>query len=175
MKMECVRIITNLLKDAYVMEEAIIEILEQHASDTDDNDIKSRLEEKTESVSAQAEKIKERIEELDDEVTTAKTGLATVVESMSEYPAGFEKSKIIKDTIIEFGIEYLQKATFKAILVAAEECRDEKTIELCEEIIGDETEASEYLDQILTEVMINYINHETIEKENIDYTGENEI
>lgn len=173
--MECTRIIINLLKDAYAMEEAIIEILEQHASDTEDIDIKNRIEEKVESVSHQAEAVKRRVEELDDEVSTAKTGLAIVIRNMEEYPTGFEKGKIVKDTIIEYGIEAFQKATYKAILIAAEQCRDEKTIELCEEIIGDERETSEYLDQMLAGVVTSYIDHETIEKEDIDFNGEDEI
>ncbi|MFA4996152.1 MAG: DUF892 family protein [Patescibacteria group bacterium] len=173
--MECTRIIINLLKDAYTIEEAIIEILEQHVSDTEDTDIKLRLEEKVESISFQAEKVKQRVEELDDEVTTAKTGLANIIKNMEEYPLGFERGKMIKDTIIEYGTEYIQKATYKAILTAAEECKDEKTAELCEEIIGDEREASEYLDQNLAGVVIDYINHETIEKKDINYTGDDEI
>ena len=173
--MECVRIIINLLKDAYAMEEAVIEILEQHASNTEDIEIKSRLEEKAESISSQAEKVKQRVEELDDEVTTARTGLANIIKNMEEYPIGFEKGKTIKDTIIEYGIEYIQKAVYKAILTAAEECKDEKTAELCEEIIGDERETSEYLDQNLAGVIIDYINHETIEKGDINYTGDDEI
>ncbi|MCL5410924.1 MAG: ferritin-like domain-containing protein [Patescibacteria group bacterium] len=173
--MQCVRIIINFLKDAYAMEEAIIEILEQHASDTEDIDIKMALEDKVESIAEQAEKIKDRVEELDDEVSTAKTGLAFVIRNMEEYHQGFEKGRIIKDTIIEYGIDCFQKATFKAIFTAAEVCRDDKTMKLCEELIGDERGTSEYLDHNLAGVVINYINHETIEKEDIDYTGEEEI
>jgi len=173
--MECVRIIINLLKDAYAMEQAVIELLEQHSSDTEDLDIKSRLEEKTESVHFNAEKIKERVEELDDEVSTAKTGLASIIRNMEEYPPGFEKGKVIKETIVEYGVEYFQTATYKTILIAAEECGDEKTARLCDEIIGNERETSEYLDQNLTNVTINYINHETTEKEDINFTGDEEI
>lgn len=172
--MECNRIIINLLKDAYAMEEAVVEILEQHSLDVEEIELKTRLEEKVESVHENAEKVKDRIEELGDEITTTKTGLASVIRNMEEYPTGFEKNKTIKDVIIEYGIEYLERATYKAIVFAAKECGDQKTVSLCEKIIGNEIETAEYLDQNLGDLMIDYVNRRTVERRKIDYTGEDE-
>ena len=172
--MECKHIITNLLKDAYALEQAIIELLEQHGSDTEDSELKTRLEDKADSINDRAEKIKERVEQLDDEVSTAKTGLAAIIRNMEDYPAGYEKGRLIKDTIVEYGAEYIEKATFKALLAAAKECRDEQTINLCNDLIGDEAETAEFLDQNLGDTVTDYIQRETVESEEMDFTGEGE-
>jgi ferritin-like metal-binding protein YciE len=156
------------------MEQAVMEVLEQHSSDAENVEIKTLIEEKIESVHENSEKVKERVEELGDEVITGKTSLASIIRNMEQYPSGYEKNKTIKDVIIEYGLYYLEKAVYKAIIFAAKECNDQKTVSLCEKIIGNEIETAEYLDQNLGDIMIDYVNRKTIEKRKIDYTGEDD-
>jgi len=170
--MECDRIIFAWLNETYALEQTIAEILDNYENETVDQDLKNRIEEQIEDTTNQAEIIKNRIEELDREIIATDSGIVTWAKNAASSTFAENKDKLVRYSMLEYCLKYLERAYVKATMIIAEECEDEKTIELCRNLLSNEAEDSEILDQELAGTVIDYLNRETIERPRIDWDEE---
>lgn len=174
--MDCDRIIANRLNDAYSIEQAILDTLENHANEIQDEELKKRVEEQIEDIHNQAKKISDRVESLGFETVSTGSELVTWVENASILSFANEDDKLVKYSIIEYALKYFQRATITNVAAAAEECQDEITLNLCNQILEKELEDIEVLEQDLKGATIDFINKQTSEKTKIDWEeGQDEL
>jgi len=167
--MECERAIANWLNDAYNAEQAIEQTLESFLEEAEDEELRNRVEAQIEETAHQAEKLKKRMEELDREPLPVESEIVTWLNSAGSIDFENEEDRLVRFALIKYSLKYLERALIKAIATAAEQCNDEKTIELCQNILGKELETAEILDQELYGVVTDFINRQVPEKEDINW------
>jgi ferritin-like metal-binding protein YciE len=138
------------LKDAYAMEQGIIESLERQVGQMDDMpEAQAKVREHLELTKTQAERVKECVERLDDTVSHVKSGIANVLGSLQGLSTVAASDKILKNALGNYAIEYFEIASYMANAAAARELGYEDIAELCDTIISEEQDMADWLEEQL--------------------------
>jgi len=138
------------LKDAYAMEQGIVEILEKQIGQMDDMpDAQMRVQEHLELTKTQAERVKGCIERLDDNVSHVKSGLANFLGALQGMSTVLAHDKMLKNALADYAIEYFEIASYMANAEAARELGYEDIARVCETIMMEEQEMADWLEEQL--------------------------
>ncbi|MFA7253586.1 MAG: DUF892 family protein [Patescibacteria group bacterium] len=155
--MEPKEILIEWLKNAYAMEQQIVQTLEAHAKDFDSMpEMQEMIEQHIEETKDQADRVKMEVERLGDEVSSVKSGLAEAMGMMTGMGSDLFKDKIVKNAIAEHATEHLEMATYEAIATAAEIADEPATRELAMDLVKEETRTGEKLKTMLPQVVRKY-------------------
>ena len=138
------------LKDAYAMEQGIVEILEKQIGQMEDMpDAQMRVQEHLELTKTQAERVKGCIERLDDNVSHVKSGLANFLGALQGMSTVLANDKMLKNALADYAIEYFEIASYMANAEAARELGYEDIARVCETIMMEEQEMADWLEEQL--------------------------
>jgi ferritin-like metal-binding protein YciE len=151
-------ILMGWLNDAYGMEKSIIQVLENHVNDADDfPEIQQKIQEHLDITRSQAERIKTRIEDLGGSVSAIKTTIADALGAIRGVSTGLAKDEIVKNAIMEYSTEYMEIASYEALIAAAGEIDDQETVNVCQEILTEEEEMADWLEEQLPTLVSMYM------------------
>ncbi len=138
------------LKDAYAMEQGIVESLERQVKQMDDwPDAQAKVREHLELTKTQAERVKECVERLDESVSHVKSGIANVLGALQGMSTVAANDKMLKNAMGNYAIEYFEIAAYMANAAAARELGYEDIAEVCDTIMSEEQDMADWLEEQL--------------------------
>ena len=142
--------LSTWLKDAYAMEQGIVEILERQIDQFHDMpDAQTRIRQHLELTRNHAERVRGCVERLGDDVSRVKSGMANVLGAVQGMSTGMAKDKMVKNAMGNYAIEHFVIASYMALMTAAREMGHEDIAMVCEGIMQEEQEMAQWLEQSL--------------------------
>jgi ferritin-like metal-binding protein YciE len=149
------------LKDAYGMEVSLIEVLERRVDDAEGHPQMQAMDRQhLEETRRHAEMVKARIEALGEETSSIKSGMSKLTgmfQGMATKPAN---DALVKNALADFAAEQFEIASYKALMIGAQELGDQETAEMCDRIIQDEENMAKFLEDNLPGIV-----QETVRRE----------
>ena len=154
-------LLVSWLKNAHAMETSLIKVLENQAERASVfPELSSRLRGHREESQRHANLLEGCIERRGGEISQLRTGVSKLMADVESSFLGAFEDSIVKDTILGVTSERTEIASYTAIIALANELGDEKTVEICEEILEDEIKMEEFLTDNLPELV-----HEAFERD----------
>jgi ferritin-like metal-binding protein YciE len=142
--------LSTWLKDAYAMEQGIVEILEKQIGQFDDMpEAKAKIRQHLELTRDQAERVRGCVEMLGDDVSHVKSGMANVLGAVQGMSTAMADDKMVKNAMGNYAIEYFEIAAYKVLVTTARETGNEEIAMVCEGIMQEEQEMADWLEQAL--------------------------
>jgi ferritin-like metal-binding protein YciE len=146
--------IVTWLKDAYAMETAIVPVLEKQVDmAADQPDIRSGIERHLEATKGHAESVKACLAELGEEPSKLKAGMASVTGKMQGMMTAMPADNMVKAALQDYSTEHMEIASYKALIVGAQELGLTSVATACESILRDEEQMASWLDQHLPTIV----------------------
>lgn len=146
--------ILTWLKDAYAMETALIETLERRVDDAEGHStLQHRAKQHLDETRGHAEVIMKRIEELGGETSSLRSGLSKMSGMLQGMGTSAAGDPLVKNNLIDYSMEQFEIASYKALIVAAQEVGDQETAQICQKILEDEEEMAKFLEDNLPMVV----------------------
>jgi ferritin-like metal-binding protein YciE len=146
------------LKDAYAMEQGIVEILERQIGHFDDMpDAQQKLRQHLELTKTQADRVKGCVEQLGDDVSHVKSGMANFLGAVQGMSTAMANDKMVKDAMACYAIEYFEISAYTANATAARELGFEDIADICETIMTEEQEMADWLEMQLPMVVREHL------------------
>src|SRR5215212_1396380 len=121
--------VTKWLNDAYSMENALIQVLENHAKDAEDHpQVQSGIQEHIQTTRRHAERVEECIQRLGGDTSTLKSGIAKISGTLQGMSTGVAEDELVKNAIADYAAEQFEIASYRALIAAAEELGDQETV-----------------------------------------------
>jgi ferritin-like metal-binding protein YciE len=142
------------LKDAYAMEQGIVEILERQIGQFENMpDAQEKILQHLELSKTQAERVRACLERFGDDVSHVKSGVANMLGAVQGMSTVMAKDRMVKDAMANYAIEYFEIASYMAIVAAAREMGLEDIASVCETIITEEQDMADWLEMQLPMVV----------------------
>jgi ferritin-like metal-binding protein YciE len=142
------------LKDAYAMEQGIVEILERQLEQTEDMpDAREKILQHLELTKTQADRVRACVERLGDDVSHVKAGLANFLGALQGMSTVMANDKIVKNALANYAIEHFEIASYVANAAAARDLGYEDIASVCETIIMEEQDMADWLEMQLPMVV----------------------
>lgn len=142
--------LSTWLKDAYAMEQGIVEILERQIDQFEEMpEAQSMIRRHLELTRDQAERVRSCVERLGDDVSRVKSGMANVLGAVQGMSTGMAKDKMVKNAMGNYAIEHFEIASYMVLISAAREIGHEDIALVCEGIMHEEQEMARWLEQSL--------------------------
>jgi ferritin-like metal-binding protein YciE len=150
------------LRDAYAMERGL-EVTLKHQAESDEllPSMRDMAESHLAETRRHAEAVKMCLERLGSDVSTIKTGLAQVMESMKGFGMKFASDERVKHALASYAMEHFEIACYKALRSAANSIGESGIVEVCDTIIPDEERMARWLDENLPIVVNQYLAERT--------------
>ncbi len=134
------------LKDAYAMEQGIVEILERQIGQFEEMpDAQMKIQQHLDLTKSQAERVRGCVERLGDDVSQVKAGLANFLGAVQGMSTAMADDKMVKNAMAAYAIEHFEIASYMAIVAAASEMGHEDIATICDGIIQEEMEMADWL------------------------------
>lgn len=147
------------LNDAYGMEKALIEVLENRVSQTQDHpEIQEKVQEHLEQTKHHAELVRQAIERHGGDVSTIKSSLAKGMGAVQGMASGMTNDSLVKAALSDYSAEHFEIASYRALAEAAEVMDDRETVAMAEEILQDEEEMAAFLEEQLPYIVRETMN-----------------
>jgi ferritin-like metal-binding protein YciE len=138
------------LKDAYAMEQGIVEILERQLGQMDDMpDAKEKVFQHLELTKTQAERVRACVERLGDDISRVKSGLSNFLGAVQGMSTWMAEDKIVKNAMANYAIEHFEIASYMILAAGARELGYEDIASVCETIISEEQDMADWLEMQL--------------------------
>lgn len=142
--------LSTWLKDAYAMEQGIVEILERQIDQFEDMpEAQMKIRQHLELTRDQAERVRECVERLGDDVSRVKSGMANVLGAVQGMSTALANDKTVKNSMGNYAIEHFEIASYMILVTAAREMGYEEIAMVCEGILGEEQEMAQWVEQSL--------------------------
>jgi ferritin-like metal-binding protein YciE len=155
--------LTKWLNDAYGMEMAQIQVLENHAKDAKDYpDIRARDEQHIEETRRQAERVKQCLELLGEKTSGVKSAIGKVMGTVQGASTGMARDELVKNFLSDFGSEQFEIACYRSLIAGAEDLGQPEIARLCRESLAEEEAMARWLhDRIpeVTRMMLHQVAH----------------
>jgi ferritin-like metal-binding protein YciE len=146
------------LKDAYAMEQGIVEILERQIEQMDDMpDAREKILQHLELTKTQADRVRGCVERLGDDVSHVKSGLANFLGAVQGMSTWMANDKVVKNALANYAIEHFEIASYMANAAAARELGYEDIARVCETIIAEEQDMADWLEMQLPMVTRQFL------------------
>ncbi len=154
-------LVISWLNDAYSMENALVQVLENHAKDAEGHpELQSRLQQHIETTRTHADRVKERIEALGGSTSSVKTGMASIFGTVQGMSTGAAKDELVKNALADHAAEQFEVASYTALMAAAEELGDLETLEVCRQNLREDADMGEWLLQHIPMVTLEVYRRE---------------
>lgn len=142
--------LSTWLKDAYAMEQGIVEILERQIDQMEDlPEAQEKMREHLAVTKTQAERVRGCVERLGDDVSHVKSGLSNFLGAVQGMSTMMANDKTVKNALANYAIEHFEIASYMANAVAARDLGYDDIASVCETIMMEEQEMATWLEQQL--------------------------
>jgi len=150
--------LTTWLKDAYAMEQGIVEVLERQIGHFDDMpDAQEKMRQHLELTKTHADRMRSCVERLGDDVSHVKSGMANFLGAVQGMSTMMANDKTVKDAMANYAIEYFEIASYMANAAAARELGYDDIADVCEMIITEEQDMADWLEMQLPMVVQQHL------------------
>jgi len=150
--------VTKWLNDAYSMENALIQVLENHAKDAEDHpQVQSGIQEHIQTTRRHAERVEECIQRLGGDTSTLKSGIAKISGTLQGMSTGVAEDELVKNAIADYAAEQFEIASYRALIAAAEELGDQETVRICQENLREDEAMAQWLEQQLPTITQGFL------------------
>lgn len=140
--------VLSWLNDAYGMEKAIVQILENQVKDAKNlPHAQARLQQHLDATKQHVELVKGCIERLGGDTSSIKAGLSSLFGQIQAMSTGAAQDEMIKNAISDSGVEHFEIASYTSLITAAQELGDTQTVSVCQQILRDEQDMAAWLQQ----------------------------
>lgn len=151
-------ILTGWLRDAYAMENGIVEILERHEKEAEHRpEIRQQVTDHLAQTRRHAELLEQRIRALGESPSRTKGVFSDLVGRMQGWMTAFADDVIVKNCIAEYAMEHFEIASYRSLIAGAQACGDTETARLCERILQEELRMAELLEGQLPGITQQYL------------------
>jgi ferritin-like metal-binding protein YciE len=138
------------LNDAYSMERSLANVLENHARDAADfPDAQARNEQHLAETRQHADLVERCLEMLGETPSTVKSAFGSLMGRVEGAASGVFRDEIVKNFLSDYAAEHLEIASYKALVVAAEEVGQPEIARICGKILAEEVAMAEWLENHL--------------------------
>ncbi len=146
------------LNDAYGMETALIQVLENHAKDAEGHpQVRNGIQEHIETTRRHADRVKECIQHLGGDASSLKAGTAKISGTLQGMSTGVAEDELVKNAISDYSAEQFEIASYRSLIAAAEELGDQETVRACQENLREDEEMAQWLEQQLPAVTQEFL------------------
>jgi len=146
------------LRDAYAMERGLEITLTAHAESEElPPNLRHKAHEHLVETREHAELVRACLEDLGEDTSTLKTGIAQVVETAKSLGAVFSRDERVKDVLTAYATEHFEIACYTALRAAAMLGGHATIVAVCDDIIPDEQRMAEWLEANLPEIVTSYL------------------
>jgi ferritin-like metal-binding protein YciE len=146
------------LNDAYGMEQAITQTLENQVKDAKDfPQAQAMLQQHLDATKQHAEMVKSCIERLGGDTSSIKSALSNIFGTIQGMSTGAAEDEMIKNAISDFGVEHFEIASYTSLIAAAQELGDTQTVAVCRQILQDEETMAAWLQQQIAPLTIQVL------------------
>lgn len=146
------------LNDAYAMENGLVPVLANHASDAKDFPlIQARDQEHLEQTRRHAEMVKGCIERRGGDVNSIKSGLGKVTGVVQGLSTGMAHDEVIKNCLSDFAAENFEVASYQALIAAAQDLGDQETATVCRQIMAEDADMANWILQNLPMALTQFL------------------
>lgn len=149
------------LRDAHAMEKHAEQMLSNSASRIENYpELKAQIEHHLDQTRRQAESLRRCIERHDSSTSMFKDTAAKVMGFGQALTGLTVSDEVVKASAASYAFEQMEIATYKVLIVAAEECGDMETKRVCEQILDEEEAMADWLDEHLPAITHTYLARE---------------
>jgi ferritin-like metal-binding protein YciE len=141
--------LTTWLKDAYAMEEGIVEILERQIDQAEAEDMTeavAKMREHLAMTKTHADRVRSCLEQLGEDVSHVKSGIANLLGAVHGMTTVMANDRMLKNAMGNFAIEHFEISAYRANAEAARALGYEDIAQVCEEIIQEEQQMADWLE-----------------------------
>jgi ferritin-like metal-binding protein YciE len=132
------------------MEQGIVEILEKQIGQFDDMpEAQAKIRQHLELTKDQAERVRDCVERLGDDVSHVKSGMANVLGAVQGMSTAMANDKMVKNAMGNYAIEYFEIASYNVLVTTAREMGMEDIAAVCEGIMMEEQDMADWLEEAL--------------------------
>lgn len=154
--------LVSWLDDAYALEEGLVQVLEKQVEETADHpEMQSKLKEHLEETKRHAELVESCLTRYDTTPSRTKDIFSKMSATMNVYGMSFADDAVVKNVHSSYAAEHFEIATYTTIRAAAEELGDIDTVEVCNEILVDESDMAVWLADQLPLVVAQHLQNQT--------------
>jgi ferritin-like metal-binding protein YciE len=136
------------LKEAYIMEQNMIPVLECHAQCAlEFHELRDRIDQHIGETYRHREQVARCLRLLGAEPSMARTMAATATGMFQGVAAVMRRDAVLKDTVADYASESLEIATYTALVAAARELGFEQVATICSDILDEEVEMAAWLEE----------------------------
>lgn len=147
-------LVVTWLKDAYAMETGIVEVLEKQVDATADLPmVQQGIQRHLEATKGHAETVKSCLDQLGERPSGLKAGMAGLGGKMQGMMMGMPEDSLVKMALQDYSTEHMEIASYKALIVAAEDAGLTQVSEACRGILRDEEQMAAWLSEQLPTVV----------------------
>jgi ferritin-like metal-binding protein YciE len=141
------------LNSAYSMEQALAQVLENHAKDAKDVPwVQQRDEQHLVETRRHADRVRECLELLGTKPSAMKSMIGNVTGMFQGASTGMYRDEIVKNFLADYAAEHFEIASYKSLIAAAESLGHTQIAMICREILRDEEAMAQWLEQNIPEV-----------------------
>lgn len=139
-------ILVDWLKNLHSIESSLVNMLENQAGRADAfPEFQSRLRGHREQSMRHEDMVKSCIERLGGDVSQVRAGMSKLMgEVQSKFVGAFDDA-IVRDAVVGSVVEQLEISSYNAIITLADRIGEQRTVDICSEILEEEEEMYDYL------------------------------
>jgi len=146
------------LRDAHAMEEqaetmltAMERRLEHHP------ELRTRIAQHIQETRHQAERLRYRIQDLGGDTSFLKDLGGKFMATMQGFSGAMASDEVVKGAMFSYAFEHMEIAAYRNLISAATILGDTRTLQVCEEILGEEIAMARWLEEHMGEVVTQFL------------------
>lgn len=151
------------LNSAYAMEQAQIQVLENHAKDAEDfPGVRARDEQHLEETKRHVERLKYCLQQLGASPSTTKSVMGNITGMIQGASSGMYKDELVKNFLADYASEHFEIACYRSLIAAAHAVGRPEIAEVCREILQDEEAMAEWLEENIPTITETFLRQEAV-------------
>lgn len=136
------------LNDAHALETSIVEVLEKQVDVAADHPIVQQgIQRHLEATKGHAETVAGCLEQLGESPSGVKSAMASVGGKVQGVMSGAAKDDLVKAALQDYSTEHMEIASYRALIIAANEAGQAGIAQKCESILQDEIQMAQWLEE----------------------------
>jgi ferritin-like metal-binding protein YciE len=139
------------LDDAYAMEQGLVPILQNHATDLDAAvpGAAARIREHISETQQHADRVKRCLQILNESPSQMKSTFSSIMGAVEGRATTAFRDVLVKNALMDYASEQFEVACYRALIAAARQLGYAEIASLCEQNLRDEERMAEWVDQQL--------------------------
>ena len=151
----------NWLNNAYAMELALVEVLDNHAGDAASlPQVQERLKTHIAETRVHADRLKNLIENIGGVVSNSKALLGNLLGRFNAVTTAMSRDELVKNALGDFASEQLEVACYTSLIAAAQEVGLAQVAEVCRKNLAEDQAMADWLEQQIPEITRSYLRTE---------------